>query len=645
MVQVVVGNLLREAGRRFIQHIFEPQSTDDTDEIVCIKQGGIPSGYTKDGHLICLPKPSPPANISPSQPIPKVSEPPKYIYRDRPTVIDIPPPELPERRLNPKLPTGGGRSVSTLKKVITVNKAIKSADYGHLLHEPITNSPVTFQVCKSGDYGKELERKQKFAAEKFFDTLIIAESSDSTPELPQPSYSMSEQSITLVSGVDYTVGALFGIEGINDFISSFLSRNFIPNLPITGVIPLNYEYIDCSHKETEISEVLNNLTVVNIQEYIESLGLDSVSNQLNTILAKSGATSGTTSIADYTHNQLASLLAKTKVQASAQEYLLNQIVSLSAKSGATISSDALGQEYLHNQLISSSVKNFSTNINKLLEVVGIDDFPINVPETLIASIAQTDLVNPPSISHKDLTSIPQLIHWFVERFDEVMGQWVVPIEVKDTDPTTVGDQSKLMVFPNIAELLAEMMMIMFQVSINSEVLTNISTRLLMEAGQDKQQNFITYKLLQSLTDYVGYSYKDKIVEMPLLFDPKAKSFDKMLTEVQIKVPVPEFDEKFNLQADFMRFRKAASILDSVYFRKVDPNGDIKAQLMKRLFDLRDLLKEANKEDDNFKEFLKQVEAGFTGTPGVGDSTKPYGRDYEDRPKIRDINSQGIIDDI
>lgn len=225
--------------------------------------------------------------------------------------------------------------------------------------------------------------------------------------------------------------------------------------------------------------------------------------------------------------------------------------------------------------------------------------------------------------------------------DEVLGQWSIPIEIKDTDPTTPGDQSKTMKFPNLAEAIAELLQIALQLSINSELHSSLMTRTLMETGQDKQQNFITYHLLQSLTDYVGYSYKDKILELPLLFDPKATSFDTMLTEVKVKVGVPEFDEKLNLQADLMRFRKAGSILDSVYFRKVDPNGDIKAQLLQRVFGLRDLLQDINlnSENEEFKEFLEEVEAGFTGTPGVGDATRPYGDAYEDRPRFRDLTEE------
>ena len=270
--------------------------------------------------------------------------------------------------------------------------------------------------------------------------------------------------------------------------------------------------------------------------------------------------------------------------------------------------------------------------------LGLQELPATLPASLITKYGDfaNILPNPEAKLHNYI----KLFGWYIERFDELLGQWEVPIEVKDIDPNTPGDQTKIMKFPNVAEAIAEMLMLLFQISINGEIITNLATRTLMEAGQDKQQNLITYHLLQSLTDYVGHSYKDKIVEMPLLFDPTATDFDKLLTEVKIKVGVPEYDEKLNLQASLGRYNKAASILDSVYYRKIDPNGDIKAQLMKRLFDMRDMLQDINpNQNESFKKFLEDVEAGFTNTPGVGDPTKPYGQDYEDRPRFRDFTAE------
>lgn len=276
-------------------------------------------------------------------------------------------------------------------------------------------------------------------------------------------------------------------------------------------------------------------------------------------------------------------------------------------------------------------------VNKASNILGVDDYPISIPESFIkkGDGLVGDLI---SNNNKEVENVSRLICWYVERFDEIMGQFEIPIEIKDTDPTKPGDQSKMMRFPNVAETLAEAMMLLMQLSINSELHTNIITRILVEAGQDKKQNFITYKSVETLIDYLGYKVKNKEVKLPLMFTPDKTGYEEILKECQIPVSVAEYDEKLSLQADLMRFREAAAILKANNFVKLDPNQDIKTQIMERLLNLNGLMKDTTSEkpDDNFDEFLNAVEQGFTNTPGVGDPTKPYGRPYEDRPRIRRI---------
>lgn len=265
-----------------------------------------------------------------------------------------------------------------------------------------------------------------------------------------------------------------------------------------------------------------------------------------------------------------------------------------------------------------------------------DDFPITVPASILTKRdAQNNIIPTPTI---ELKSTPQLIVWFFQRFDEILGQFEIPIEIKDTDPSTPGDQSKMMKFPNVAETLAEVMMLLMQLTINSELHTNIVTRILTETGQDKKQNFITYKSVESIIDFLGYKIKNKEVKLPMMFTPDKDGFDEILKECDLPVSVAEYDEKLTLQADLMRFRETAAMVKANSFVKLNPNQDIKDQIMKRLKGFKGLLEDSTSEAsaDDFDEFLNAVEQGFTNTAGVGDPTKPYGRDYEDRPRIRRI---------
>lgn len=278
-------------------------------------------------------------------------------------------------------------------------------------------------------------------------------------------------------------------------------------------------------------------------------------------------------------------------------------------------------------------------VDKLSKIIGVDDYPVNLPSSLISkdegffgNLLPNENVNVPSLT--------QFLTWYVLRFDEIMGQWEIPIEIKDSDPTTPGEQPVGIKLPNIAECLAEMFTLCFQTNINSETLLNMGMRTLGETEADKQQNFITYKLLQSLTDWVGYKQKDVKVKMPLMTTLNKTRYDQILQESEVEVAVAEFDDKFGLEADLMRFREAASILQASHKVKVDPNGDIKAQILKYLLDTFKSTQKVNGEDteQDFEDFLEEVEAGFINTPGVSNSTDPYGRPYNERPKIRDLTN-------
>lgn len=270
-------------------------------------------------------------------------------------------------------------------------------------------------------------------------------------------------------------------------------------------------------------------------------------------------------------------------------------------------------------------------LNTLSSTVGVDEYPASLPASLIST-------DQPAAANVSITNLTQLFGWYIQRFDEIVGQFEIPIEIKDSDPATPGDQPTGFKLPNLAEAIAEMFLLIFQTNINCETLINISTRNLVEAGQDKQQNFVTYKLLQSLTDWVGFKQKDVKAEMPLLFTPGKTRFDELLKETKIKVSVPEFDEKFGLEADLMRFRKMASILDTAFFRKIDPNGDVKSQVMQNIRDLLGVAKSLNNDEDSFDDFLNDVENGFMNAPGVTNPSEPYGRPFNERPRVRDLTN-------
>ena len=261
---------------------------------------------------------------------------------------------------------------------------------------------------------------------------------------------------------------------------------------------------------------------------------------------------------------------------------------------------------------------------------GLNEFPANLPPTLIST-------KEPSKENINIQNSTKLFSWYVERFDEIVGQFEIPIEIKDADASTPGEQPQSIRLPNLAEAIAEMFTLSFQSYINSETILNLATRNLIETGMDKKQNFVTYKLLQSMTDWVGFKQRDIKLKLPLSFTLNKTRYDEILQESEVDVNCVEFDDKFGLEADMMRFREAAGILQAVHKRKLDPNGDIKGQILQYLLNTFKGVNKVNGEEIDLEKLFTQIENGFTDIPTVGDPTKPYGRPFTQRPKIRNLN--------
>lgn len=217
------------------------------------------------------------------------------------------------------------------------------------------------------------------------------------------------------------------------------------------------------------------------------------------------------------------------------------------------------------------------------KAIGVDEYPASVPVSLINKEGKEK-------GAKQILNLTQLLAWYVERFDEVVGQFEIPINIDDIDLIKAGNQSVKIRLPNIAESIAEIFLMVLNMTINSEVQTNIATRTLAETGADKQQNFKSYMMLEAITEYLGFSYKEESKTMPLTFTPGEESFQKMLVEKQVEVSCIEFDDKINLPKQMQELLNAAAIIRGALWKQLDPKKDFKQQLLESLIASSELLK-------------------------------------------------------
>lgn len=218
---------------------------------------------------------------------------------------------------------------------------------------------------------------------------------------------------------------------------------------------------------------------------------------------------------------------------------------------------------------SDLLKALLAKVNKLSQIVGVDEYPASLP----ASLVTKDGKNPGKTSIPNLT---ELFGWYIQRFDEIMGQFEINLEVAKPDKEGETIPIKL---PNMAEAIAEMMTLMFQTSINSEILVNLCNRTLIETGQNKQQEFKNHMAINSLIEYFGFGIKETAETMPLTFTPGETSFSKMLQETNISVKGTEYDGKQPFHGALLDLLQAAAIIRAVHWKKLDASKNIAQQLI------------------------------------------------------------------
>jgi hypothetical protein len=216
------------------------------------------------------------------------------------------------------------------------------------------------------------------------------------------------------------------------------------------------------------------------------------------------------------------------------------------------------------------------------KVLGFDDYPVSVPESFVS-------VDGKEKANKNVESITQFFAWYIERFDEIVGEFEIPIEVEDIDLLKDGNQTVKFKLPNIAEAIAELFLMMINISINNETQLNIAIRTLTEAGADKQQNFKSAMMLDAIIEYLGFSYKDVAQKLPLTFTPGKEVLIEILKETEVDVSTIEYDDNMNLQRALFELLQSAAIIRTKHWKQIDPKKDIKGQVLSTLLQNKDLI--------------------------------------------------------
>lgn len=261
-------------------------------------------------------------------------------------------------------------------------------------------------------------------------------------------------------------------------------------------------------------------------------------------------------------------------------------------------------------------------------------FPVKVPQSLLGDRGN---------GTESIESLTGLVFWFIKQFDAIAGQFPVEIEIKDTDPTKQGDQKEKVVIPNLAEGIAELLGSSLGTNINTNTLINICIRGMIESGSAKVEALKSRYISQAIADYLAFDAEETKTKVPLMFTPGKMNLDDILVEQEQDVGLYNYKDDRDFKGEMTELLFAASIIRAVHYKRVNPNSDVKGDLINRF---KDLLKQAEEKDDrndntikaDFDDFIKQVEEGFINTPGIRDALNPYNRNFDQRPRIRELGN-------
>lgn len=505
-------------------------------------------------------------------------------------------PELPTRRI-PTEKDGQTGFKSPLGYVLTVKQYLKDREYGRLLWNPLTEKKVTIRQ----ELDKDFESELKFALNKGRDAFARWLNAKRDPEYAKSKEYLNEYSLwagcawiwpETIKGCTGDLSVNFGIPGLQRIGAFFRIQSLNAHIGILDEIPNGYTLkvakLDQKEDYTNRNE---NLELIGEQPWPDVLG-----------------------VLDFPIN-----LPKEFANLPNFDQFIAQGVN----------DRLMDQDYFD-----STEKNKNINLKSSID-------PIELEEKLTEEFKKE--------YYQDITSIPELIMWQSRQIDGLIGAFPIDINVTDTDLIEEGNQSKQISLPNLSEAIAEMVGQNITMQGYTEALFNIAMRNLQETGSTRIQAIRTHYSVESIADYLGFKVSKTKKKVPFTYNPIYQNKEKEkpnLTEslkpTELDVDIDEFTEKVTLEAEMLLLLEAARIIKARFWRKVDLDN-IKA--LKDLFLAgKDLLGDKKDEENktDFEKFLEKIEEGFVNETGIKDASKPYGRDRNNRPRIKEIGKDGTV---
>lgn len=201
---------------------------------------------------------------------------------------------------------------------------------------------------------------------------------------------------------------------------------------------------------------------------------------------------------------------------------------------------------------------------RIWELLGGDKFPMQMPKNITVD---------PDNPTEGVEIINDYADAFAYRFDiddERFGQFQIPIEITDIDPTTEGNQTEKVKLANLSEAIAEMFGLLYLLLGSATVNEKLSTHNLLETGLTRLAALRSGRNIEELIEYLGYECKESTEKVRINFDPDGETFDELLKGTEQKIKYIENKEKRTLAQDLLDFKEGLKLLRTVFGTEVNP---------------------------------------------------------------------------
>lgn len=171
---------------------------------------------------------------------------------------------------------------------------------------------------------------------------------------------------------------------------------------------------------------------------------------------------------------------------------------------------------IHN--IAEGVKTQVERTEKTSKMIGIDQFPMKLPQTVIenkdSNLLGTalSLLNP--FKNVRITSVAQLNWWMFERLHEILGHWQGFIDVEDADPVKEGEQPKRVILPNISLTMREQIHLQTAHMKATGLILDCLIKVLIDLAGTKVLTAECAARIKDVQEYLDYPTNEKTGNVP-----------------------------------------------------------------------------------------------------------------------------------